>query len=56
MSNGKTIKVPVELVEQIIDLHGRCDHWDHQGYCQTHNLQPRDECWMMRLSQLLENQ
>lgn len=47
-----TVQVPVELIQEIVDNQGRCWH-DHHGYCQEHNLQSGEECWVYRLTQIL---
>lgn len=30
-----------------------CTHIDHHGYCQSHNLDPVEDCWMKQLRQAL---
>ena len=37
----------VGLLSRAIDLTGEphC-YYDHHGYCQAHNLDPRGECWV----------
>lgn len=54
-----------QLQERVVELEGllcenlepleRCDHWDHHGYCQTHWLEPRDECRVKRAYAALDS-
>jgi len=35
------------LLDFAIEMTGEPDCWyDHHGYCQAHNLQPKGECWV----------
>lgn len=52
-SNKNTLEVPTELVQEILELQGAECRYDHHGYCQEHNLQMKDECWVYRLNKLL---
>lgn len=47
-----TVNVPEELIERILDMQGTCRH-DHHGYCQEHNLEAREDCWVYQLRELL---
>lgn len=49
---SKNAEVPIELIKDIIRLHGNC-RYDHHGYCQEHNLQMKDECWVYKLEEIL---
>ena len=35
------------LLDFAVEMTGEPDCWyDHHGYCQAHNLQPKGECWV----------
>ena len=44
----------VGFLSYAIDMTGEphCYH-DHHGYCQAHNLEPRDECWVKKSQALI---
>jgi hypothetical protein len=46
-------QVPVSLLKEIVEIQGEC-HFDHHGYCQAHNLQTKDDCWVARLNKIIE--
>ena len=48
------LTIPAELVKEILDYHGPCDHIDHHGYCQSHGLQPVEECFVGQLRRLAD--
>jgi len=44
----------VELLETAIDMTGEPNCWyDHHGYCQAHNLEPKGECWVEQSKALI---
>lgn len=47
------ILIDKELIEEIFEIHNSECRYDHHGYCQEHNLQPKGECWVERLKDAL---
>ncbi len=47
-------KQVIEIFEDIMEVQGECDHWDHHGYCQTHNLHDKEDCPMYKIPKLLK--
>lgn len=42
-----------EMYRELLDVLGECDHWDHQGYCQTHWLHEKENCPVRKMGDLL---
>jgi hypothetical protein len=44
----------INALNEFLDFVGReCDHVDHNGNCQTHGLQPVDECFAKKAREAL---
>jgi hypothetical protein len=50
------ILIDKELIEEIFEIHDSECRYDHHGYCQEHNLQPKGECWVERLRAALHEE
>lgn len=46
-----TIEEQIEALENVIELHGPCNHFDHHGNCQTHFVE--DPCSVAALPVIL---
>jgi len=44
--------MPSELVAEILKCMGPCEAFDHHGNCQSHYVQPANECWVKKLAML----
>ena len=44
------------LLEDLLDVLGECDQWDHHGYCQTHFVEPKNECVVIRIKKELSDE
>jgi hypothetical protein len=45
-----------EIFLQLIEVRGECNHWDHHGYCQTHNLHDKEDCPMYKIKKMLDKE
>lgn len=43
----------ISIFKDIMEIQGDCDHYDHHGYCQTHNLHDKEDCPMYRIRNLM---
>lgn len=53
VDNSENIQIPKQLIAEILHMQGDKCRYDHHGYCQAHNLQMKEECWVYRLKNLL---
>lgn len=51
------VKVLSALLTRAIENTGEPDCWyDHHGYCQAHNLEPKGECWVEQSKAAIEGE
>jgi len=43
----------LEIIAELVSVHGLCEHFDHHGYCQTHFTQPKEACLVKKAIDLL---